>query len=87
MNVTVYGPLRSATGEQTVKIPTDGSEPVGTVIATFLERYPRAQSQLLDEQGELRPSVRVMQDGQSLDFDDDCDPEKELKLFPAMRGG
>ncbi len=87
MNVTVYGPLRSATGEQTVEVPTDGAETVSTVICTFLEHYPRAQSQLLDEQGDLRPSVRVMQGGQSLDFDEYCDPEDELKLFPAMRGG
>lgn len=87
MELTVYGPLRSATGEQTVQLAVGESETVGEVITAFLETYPRAETQLLDEQGNFRPSVRVMQDGESLDFDDGCDPDKELKLFPAMRGG
>ncbi len=87
MELTVYGPLRSATGEQTVQVASEEGETVSDVLTTFLDTYPRAETQLLDEEGTLRPSVRVMQDGQSLAFDDECDPEQEIKLFPAMRGG
>ncbi|MDT3435502.1 ubiquitin-like small modifier protein 1 [Haloarcula sp. 1CSR25-25] len=86
MEVTVYGPLRAATGSKTVEVTVDG-DTVETVITAFVEAYPRAESQLIDETGDLRPSVRVMVDGDSADRDERVPPDAAIELFPAMRGG
>ena len=85
MELTVYGPLRSATGGKRVKIEADGT--VEDVLEALFAEFPRAESHLLDEEGALRPSVRVVQDGESLNLEDTCSPDAPLKVFPAMRGG
>lgn len=86
MDVTVYGPLRSATGGKRVEL-TPAEQTVRGVLDALLEAYPRAESQLLDDEGELRPSVRVTVDGESAVLDDVCPPDAEVAIFPAMRGG
>ena len=85
MELTVYGPLRSATGGKRVELEADGT--VEDVLEALFAEFPRAESHLLDEEGTLRPSVRVVQGGESLDLDDACSPDTPLKVFPAMRGG
>jgi MoaD family protein len=86
VEVTVYGPLRAAAGAKTVEVTVDGNT-VETVIAAFVDTYPRAESQLVDEDGELRPSVRVMVDGEKADRDERVPSGAAIELFPAMRGG
>jgi molybdopterin converting factor small subunit len=86
MELTVYGPLRSATGEKRVRVDPDG-ETVRAVVEAFVDAYPRAESHLVDPDGALRPSVRVTVDGERAGVDDDCPPDAEVALFPAMRGG
>lgn len=86
MDVIVYGELRAATGEKTVELAAD----VGTIaeaLDRFVDAYPRARSQLFDEDGNIRPSVRVMCDGERVEPDAECPPEASLQLFPAMQGG
>jgi len=86
MDLTVYGPLRSATGAKRVSVdPDDGT--VAAVVGAFVDAYPRAESHLVDCDGELRPSVRVTVDGERASLGDDCPPDAEVALFPAMRGG
>lgn len=88
MKVTVYGPLRSATGGKRVSIDVDPADrTVEAVVWAFVDAYPRAASHLVDEAGDLRPSVRVTVDGERATLDDDCPPDVEVALFPAMRGG
>lgn len=86
MHVTVYGPLRGATGEKTVTLDVD-PKTVGDVLDAFVRAYPRARSQLYTEDDRLRPSVRVMCDGERVDPDVPCPADAEIALFPAMRGG
>ncbi|NLV06481.1 MoaD/ThiS family protein [Haloarcula rubripromontorii] len=86
MDVTVYGPLWAATGSKTVEVPVDG-DTVGAVIAALVDAYPRAESQLVDGAGELRPSVRVMIDGDNAEYSDRVPPGVSVEIFPAMRGG
>lgn len=86
MDVTVYGSLRAATGAKTVEITVDG-DTVGAVITAFVDAYPRAESQLVDADGELRPSVRVMVDGDNATHDQRVPSGAAVELFPAMRGG
>lgn len=90
VNVQVYGPLRSATGSKTVEIDP-GSTPdrrtVRDVLDALCAAHPRAGSHLRDEEGSLRPSVRVTVGGDRADLDDDCPADAEVRVFPAMRGG
>jgi len=86
VELTVYGPLRAATGEKRVRVAPDG-ETVRAVVEAFVAAYPRAASHLVDEAGDLRPSVRVTVDGERASLDDDCPPDADVALFPAMRGG
>jgi molybdopterin converting factor small subunit len=86
MNVVVYGPLRSATGSKTVELsPAD--ETVAGVVGALREAHPRTESHLVDEEGALRPSVRVTVDGETAAPDDPVPSDAEVGVFPAMRGG
>jgi molybdopterin converting factor small subunit len=92
MRITVYGQLRSATGEKTVEWePTEsddgGVETVADALDRFIEAYPRARRDVLDESGTVRSSVRVLVDGDRAELDDDCPPDARIQLFPAMQGG
>ncbi|WP_256300830.1 ubiquitin-like small modifier protein 1 [Haloarchaeobius salinus] len=86
MEVYVYGPLRTATGEKVVDVPADGGT-VGDLLEAFLGEYPRTASQLVDDDGGLRPSVRVMVDDEKATWDQPVSKHDEVKIFPAMRGG
>ncbi|MFB6171276.1 MAG: ubiquitin-like small modifier protein 1 [Haloarculaceae archaeon] len=86
MELTVYGPLRSATGSKTVELAVDG-ETVADVLDAFVDAYPRAAAQLVDDGGTYRPSVRVTVDGETAAFDDRPPAGAEIAIFPAMRGG
>jgi molybdopterin converting factor small subunit len=86
MELTVYGPLRAATGAKTVEVAVEG-ETVADVVDTFLAAYPRAESHLVDDDGDLRPSVRVTVDGDGADLAAPVPADAEVALFPAMRGG
>lgn len=85
LEITVYGPLRSATGGKRVEIGFEG-ETVADALDAFVAAYPRARSQLYDD-GSLRPSVRVSVDGERAAPDDPCPPGASLALHPAVQGG
>jgi molybdopterin converting factor small subunit len=86
MELTVYGPLRSATGDKRVSVEPTGAT-VRAVLDALVASYPGAESHLVDDDGELRPSVRVTVDGERAGLDDECPPAAEVAVFPAMRGG
>ena len=86
MQVTVYGPLRSATGEKTVQVAFDGGT-VSDALAAFVDAYPRARPQLYADDESLRPSVRLSIDDQRVDVETKCPPDAELTVVPAVQGG
>ena len=86
MRVTVYGPLRSATGEKTVEVDAE-PDTVADALDAFVEAYPRAERHLVDCDGDLRSSVRVTVDGDRVTPDDACPTSSALTIHPAMRGG
>ena len=86
MEVTVYGPLRSATGEKTVEVDAD-PDTVADAVDAFVDAYPRAERHLVDCDGDLRSSVRVAVDGDGAAPDDACPSDAALTIHPAMRGG
>ncbi|MBV0924925.1 MoaD/ThiS family protein [Halomicroarcula limicola] len=85
MRVTVYGQLRSATGEKTVSVDFEGGT-VRDALSAFADEYRRAERQLF-EGDDVAPSVRLAVDGEAVDPDDDCPPDAELAVHPPMRGG
>jgi ThiS family. len=86
VEVTVYGPLRAATGGKHVTIDPD-DETVRSVLDALVAAFPRAASHLVDDAGDLRPSVRVTVDGERADPDAAVPADAVVAVFPAMRGG
>lgn len=86
MQITVYGPLRSATGEKTVSVAFDGGT-VEDALGVFIENYPRTKSQLYTNDGQLRISARISVNGERMNLDDECPADAELTVFPAVQGG
>ncbi|WP_318567151.1 MoaD/ThiS family protein [Salinigranum marinum] len=101
VRVTLYGPLRGVTGTKTVDLAVEAGEreagdtktgdgdatppTVDDVVRAFVERYPRSRGQLLTDDGPVRPSVRVLCDGERRPLT--ARVTGEVSLFPAMRGG
>jgi molybdopterin synthase sulfur carrier subunit len=85
LELTVYGPLRSATGGKHAEVEFDGGT-VADALEAFVAAYPRARAQLYDD-GDLRPSVRVTVDGERADPGDPCPPDAAVTLHPAVQGG
>lgn len=86
MDVTVYGPLRSATEQKTVSVAFGGGT-VREALAAFVEAYPRAERQLYRDDGSLEPSVRITVSGEPADPDDECPEDATVSIHPAMQGG
>lgn len=86
MRVTVYGPLRSATGEKTVSLAFDGGS-VREALDAFVEKYPRAKTQLYGDDGSLQSSARISVNGERVDVNDGCPSDAELTVFPPVQGG
>ncbi|MFO7926885.1 MoaD/ThiS family protein [Natronomonas sp.] len=64
-----------------------GVETVGEALERFLDTYPRARRDVLDETRSIRSSVRILVDGERAGLDDDYPPDVRIQLFPAMQGG
>jgi molybdopterin synthase sulfur carrier subunit len=88
MEFEVYGPLRSSTGGKTATVAFEGGT-VEDALWDFLDEYPRAGPYLLTDGTDptFRPSVRVVQDGESVALDDPIDEDATLSLIPAVQGG
>jgi len=86
MQVTVYGPLRSATGGKSVRVEAD-PDTVGDAVDAFVEAYPRAEQHLVDPDGDLRSSVRLTVAGDRVGPSDPFPAGAALAIHPAMRGG
>ncbi|MFC4247961.1 ubiquitin-like small modifier protein 1 [Natribaculum luteum] len=85
MEITVYGPLRSATGEKTVSLAFDG-DTVADAVEAFVDAYPRARGHLYDGD-ELRPSVRISLEGNRVALETPCPADASLTVVPAVQGG
>lgn len=92
VEVIVYGPLRGATGEKSVEIAvTDATDESGTmtvadVLSAFVDAYPRARSQLFDDEG-VSPGVRMSIDDERVTPETAVRPGVTLRLHPAVHGG
>jgi hypothetical protein len=88
MDVTVHGPLRGATGSKTLALDRfDGDPTVRDVLDRVAEAYPRAERHLFADDGTVRPSVRVVVDGEAAEPDARCPRNADVGIVPAVRGG
>ncbi|GAB3020823.1 MoaD/ThiS family protein [Natronobiforma cellulositropha] len=85
MELTVYGPVRDATGEKVVEVAFEGGS-VEDALETFVETYPDAESQVFDGD-DLAANVRVTLEGERVGLDDACPADGSLTIFPAIHGG
>lgn len=85
VQVTVYGPLKSATGEKTVDLEFTGTT-VADALAEFTAAYPRATPYLYNGD-EVRASVRVTVNGERAPLEAPVSNDAELTLMPAVQGG
>ncbi|ELZ10505.1 sulfur carrier protein ThiS [Natrinema thermotolerans DSM 11552] len=83
--VTVYGPLRSATGNKTVVLEWAGGT-VADALAALVDAYPRAASHLYDGDA-VRASVRVSLEGDRAGLDESVPEGAALAVVPAVQGG
>ena len=83
--VTVYGPLRSATGGKTVTLEWAGGT-VADALAALVDAYPRAEP-YVSEDDRIRPSVRVSLEGERVDLVTRVPEEASLTVVPAVQGG
>jgi|GEM_PF-260508 ThiS family. len=122
MEITVYGPLRTAADGKVLTVATatgpktnardesvsrsntltntseesestgassaeTSPETVSELITLIAETYPQTRSHLFDCEGTVRPSVRIIVDGNKASLETQLDSSADIQLFPAMRGG
>ena len=90
MQVRIPGLLRSYTdGAATVTLALPGPKPeLGDALAELDRRFPGARFRIIDEQGVIRPHIKLFVDGVlARSLRDAVDPGAELMIVGALSGG
>jgi MoaD family protein len=92
MKVSFYATLRQITGKKTIEFSLSEGVTVRQLVTAIVERYPRMESQLLKENGELHGHVHVFINGRDAQFLEDAletelRPDDKVNIFPAVGGG
>lgn len=83
VRVRLFADIREKVGEQ--EIETEG-ETVGEVLDNLVEKHPELEERLFED-GELRPHVNLMADGESADKETVTDGVEEVAVYPPVSGG
>jgi molybdopterin converting factor small subunit len=85
MQVLIPTPLRSYTGARLVEA---GGATLGEVLAELDRRFPGIRFRMVDEQGAVRPHIRLFVDGeQTFDLARPVRPGEALAIVQALSGG
>ena len=85
MKVLVPGALRSNTGE--LHVQADG-DTLGALFADLERRYPGLRFRVVDEQGQLRPNMRLFVNGRGVrDLGHALQPDDFVAVVLALSGG
>lgn len=85
MKVLVPGALRSYTGE--LHVQADG-DTLAAMFADLDRRYPGLRFRVVDEQGQLRPNMRVFVNGLNVrDLGHALRPDDFVAVVLALSGG
>ena len=87
MQVRIPGLLRSYTrGAETV--PLDASATLGDALANLDTRFPGFRFRIVDEQGAIRPHIKIFVDGElARDLATNTRAARELMIVGALSGG
>jgi hypothetical protein len=90
MQVRIPGLLRSYThGAETVTLDSNGSEAtLADALADLDARYPGFKFRIVDEQGSIRPHIKIFLDGElARDLQTTTRSARELMIVGALSGG
>lgn len=90
MQVRIPGLLRSYTkGAEIVGIePRTASPTLADALAELDARFPGLRFRIVDEQGAIRPHIKIFVDGElARDLGTAARPEAELMIVGALSGG
>jgi molybdopterin converting factor small subunit len=85
VEVLIPTPLRSYTGARLVE--AEGAT-LGEVLADLDRRFPGVRFRMVDEQGAVRPHIRIFLDGEQVfDLTRPVGPGQALAIVQALSGG
>ena len=90
MQVRIPGLLRSYTqGAETVALESDGDDrTLADALADLDARYPGFKFRIVDEQGSIRPHIKIFLDGElARDLKTTTRSARELMIVGALSGG
>jgi len=89
MQVRIPGLLRSYTrGAETVALESKGDRTLADALAELDARYPGFKFRIVDEQGALRPHIKIFLDGEvARDLKTPTRFAGELMIVGALSGG
>jgi sulfur-carrier protein len=86
VKVRIPTPLRSYTGQQPV-VEAAGAH-LETVLADLDRRFPGLRFRMVDEQGNLRPHMKVFVNTEAVrDLTTPLAPDDEVTIMQALSGG
>ncbi len=86
--VKFFATLQEPVGENKVEID---AKDVSSLLDIILERYPGLKPELLDDEGELKDTIKFMLNGRNVDFLDGMETKLKkddtVAVFPLVAGG
>jgi molybdopterin synthase sulfur carrier subunit len=91
MRVRIFGTLRQFAGAKAVQVDVEAGDTVRTLLHKLTVENRVLREKILDDTGNLRPSIHVLVNGRSTRYLDGLDSilaQGDLvALFPAVGGG
>lgn len=83
---TVHLPavLRDLVGDEQVTLPASD---VRGLVGELEARYPGLSARIRDEQGALRPHVKIFVNGENVGLEDPLQDGDEVRILPSISGG
>jgi MoaD family protein len=91
MEIKFYATLRSIVGGPVVHLDGVSEITVEKMLQEFYARYPDMRAKLVNDQGELYPSIQILINGRDIRFGDGLETvvtvQDEVRIFPPVGGG
>jgi MoaD family protein len=92
MKVNFYATLRPIVGQKTVELNLPKGTTAIQLVRTFVEQYPAMRRELLDENGNFLPHMKLFINGREAvympdQFDTVLQPDDKVDIFPPVGGG
>ena len=93
MRWKLFATLAETVGTNTLDVPVESPEPtLRDAVDALLLAEPELETQVLDADGDLRPHIRLLCDGEDPfraadGWETDLSTVEEVALFPPVTGG